>query len=636
MKPYNFDEDFDNYQAIAIDLPQYPKDSLTFIQVTRPEIDGMKYSFQPYQFWIPIYRNQAKRLYLLFARQLFKTTYFCNEIAKTCLVNKGKTACYVAPNEDKLTTFADQKYREQTLQQNPVLRVACSGVPYGLPGRRGKVTYKNGSYSYHVTDESRYGKVEGKSADLVVCDEWQEHDAENIGIVTEAMSKTLGRIIFGGVGGEAGSPQETMWLDTTQAEWHSTYDSTEWHGFEGQGWRKDLQFGSNGLVYGGYMKDVCRGEWIEETPENYYFPGFHLSQLMACHVPLTERDAIDLYKLPPEFSIQWKRKNRPSAIYLAHTHGLWYKAPRRPLNRADVMACMEPYRYMGFWEPHEVLAMKTTFPERVQVFFGADWGSGIAGASETIFSILLKFRGMYENRYSTDRDRFVLIYMERIDPGTIHTFGEATRAINLFNQYRCDFGCGDLGYGEKQVRAIQEGTIDPDTHDDVEGLTAQKFLGTWTRSKVEQIEKTKPYKYDEAGSEEVSHILLDKTYFIQNFVDFIKWKVPHPVDFDNASLTRPKLMIPFRDEALVDRMIKEFTSITRKDVAEDLLTSDPDPRQRARKEFNHPPDSVVSIGHCLVADQHFNSTGGFEGSWSDMRKPGTPGAGSGLFRGTRR
>ena len=82
-------------------------------------------------------------------------------------------------------------------------------------------------------------------------------------------------------------------------------------------------------------------------------------------------------------------------------------------------------------------------------------------------------------------------------------------------------------------------------------------------------------------------------------------------------------------------MIKEFTSITRKDILEDITATKPDPRQKARAEYNHPPDSVVSIAHCLEADKMFNRTGEFMGTFHKS-KPFTSGAESDLFRGTRR
>ena len=647
--PEDVETIFTDYTGKTFQLPDLPRTKLEWLAVTRKVIDGNKYSLVPYQFWIAIYKEQAKRLFLLMARQLFKTTFFANSLAHLCTAFTNKSCSYVAPNEDKLTTFADEKFRDQTLQQSPILRAICRGATTGLPGRRGKVAFKTNSYEYNVTDEHGYGKVEGKSQDLVILDEIQEHDLEALGKLQESMSKKLGDIMFGGVGGEGGSIEEDLWLSTTQNEWRSIYDDSMFHGFAGQGWRKDLQFGTwfddqglprKGLKYGDYMRDVCSGEWTQQEPSNYMFPGYHISQEMACHVPLTERDAIDLYKIPPEFSIEWKRKNYPRVLYIAHVLGGFYKAPRRPISRQDVMKLMEPYRYMPMWTSQDVLEMKTIFPERIQIFMGCDWGSGIAGASQTVISIMLKWRGMYQGRYSPDRDRYFLIFQERLDVGISHTMQEAFHVMELFKKYWCDYGAADLGYGEIQVNTIIDGGIHPGTRQFVPGLTTGKFIGTWTRTKVEYTEKRKPYKYDEEGSEEISHVLLDKTHIIDNFVNMVKWRVPNPnyPDDPKDQFSRMKLAIPYLEEWKVDQMVRDFTSITRKDIDQDITSVEPDARQKAQKQYNHPPDSVVSIIHCQVADQQFNQSGGFGGVWTgEHRKGPGPTAGPGaLFRGTRR
>ena len=57
-------------------------------------------------------------------------------------------------------------------------------------------------------------------------------------------------------------------------------------------------------------------------------------------------------------------------------------------------------------------------------------------------------------------------------------------------------------------------------------------------------------------------------------------------------------MIPFNadEEYETDWLVSEFASVTRKD----LNKKDIDPRQNAKKEFNHPKDSMMSIIYALV------------------------------------
>lgn len=656
MPTDDFVAEWEDFAGTVRVLPAYPKTLMEFVTVTRPTIDGGHYSFIPYQYWIPIMRSKPKRLALLFARQLFKTTYLANKEAFMCIAFKNKSVYYVAPTEDKLTKFADEKFRDQTLAQNPVLRQTCRGPRGGLPGRRGKVEFLTRSYWYGVTDNLSYGKVEGGSADEVHCDEIQLHDLAALSILKESMSKKMGNLVLSGIGGEGGSIWETEWLNTSQCEWHSTYDDGVYQGFDGQAWRKDLEFGiwedylgnmHDGLIYGNYMKDICRGEWLEKAPENYVYPGYHLSQVMACHIPLTIRSAMDDYKVAPDNSIEYKVKNYPQAVLTAHVFADFYKAVRRPITRKNVMACMEPYRYLQMFTPAEVLEYKTIFPERVQLFMGIDWGSGGEGTSQTVISIIMKWRGINQfGQYSADYDRYFLVFLERLQYEMSEDMSEAYYAMELFNRYCCDYGTADIGFGAKQVNAIIMGGIDPKTHETVTGLSFSKFIGCWTRGKPEEVDKLKPEKFDEEGSEQVSFKLMDKTAIIDNFVDMVKWRVPHPAyleadDEFQAKVSRMKLALPYADEWKVDHLVKDFTSITRKDIEEDITLVKPIGSQKRKKEYNHPPDTVVSLIHCFVADTHFNQSGSFGGTWSSTRKrPGTPGPGTtaeaGIFRGSRR
>ena len=54
-------------------------------------------------------------------------------------------------------------------------------------------------------------------------------------------------------------------------------------------------------------------------------------------------------------------------------------------------------------------------------------------------------------------------------------------------------------------------------------------------------------------------------------------------------------------------LIDDFCDITRKDLDKDNeeITKE-DPRQKAKKEWNHPKDSVMSIIYCLVADENYD------------------------------
>ena len=78
------------------------------------------------------------------------------------------------------------------MNASPLLRSCIFGNAGGLPGRRGKVQWKNGSFNWQITDEGGYKKQEGKSADYATYDEIQEHDLAAISKAKEAQSKKIG------------------------------------------------------------------------------------------------------------------------------------------------------------------------------------------------------------------------------------------------------------------------------------------------------------------------------------------------------------------------------------------------------------------------------------------------------------
>jgi len=109
---------------------------------------------------------------------------------------------------------------------------------------------------------------------------------------------------------------------------------------------------------------------------------------------------------------------------------------------------------------------------------------------------------------------------------------------------------------------------------------------------------------DEHGTQ-LGRVQIDKTTSIQKFVDFIGSYVSHP-KLSDEKWKRPKFMIPMKNDYETDWLLDDFCSITRKDLESSQDITSEDPRQNARKEFNHPPDSVMSLIYCLVAIENYD------------------------------
>jgi hypothetical protein len=241
--------------------------------------------------------------------------------------------------------------------------------------------------------------------------------------------------------------------------------------------------------------------------------------------------------------------------------------------------------------------LKSEYGDELGVTMGIDWGSG-PSASLTAVCILLCWKkfNIYQIAYIEGRPR----EDQRDQPKYM---------IELFNRYQCDLGIADLGYGNDKVKSMQEGGYDNHTGENYAGLGTEKLLGCHTISNV-----SKPFQfYDETEDvhgDKVSEIKVDKTTVMQEFIDMVRNRVNHPPSGLLPAEIRPQLIIPFADESKVLRhpidLVKDFTHITRKDLAEIEDIAKVDPRQHPKKEFNHPKDTVMAIIYAKQASNRFD------------------------------
>lgn len=593
------------YELEHLKLPDFPRNIFQWIKTVCKIIEGHKRTnYLP--MWDEIYANQSHRKMIVAARQTGKSTYISTKMAFEATTQKGVVIVYVTFDENNLTHYSDQKFRRGMLGWNLILKKFIKGS--GL-GQRREVSFQNGSAIFLVTDEGEYKHIEGKSPWYAALDESQHQDVQFLPVLTESLAMTKGKLDILGRGGEAGSAYERMWKQTDQRKFIP----------KDLNWRDKLRFGPNGLIEGEYLREVCAGEWIAMAPQNNT-PGYWLPQEIFPQIPLTTDDAIHKYKTAPEFSIEWKRRNYPKSMFLAHVTAQFYKATRRPITEEMVLACMRPYREYHLLSAEQVLELKQHYRRRATVLMGTDWGSGSAGASSTVISIILKIR----TGVTDDTARYILAYIHKIERGVVgepeQGLEEAEFVINLFKKYGCDYGVADLGYGERQVEAIQYGSMNPRTGVRFSGIGLSKFIGCRTIQDVTSPEQNRIGKTD-AEVDEAYRLQVDKTHMIDDFVDFIGSFVSNPADPNNESVKRPKLMIPFADEFAVEWLIKDFTNITRKDLEKTNEVAIEDPRQVPKKEYNHPPDSVMSIIYALLADNNFRPGGAdFAGTFTSLRR----------------
>jgi len=303
--------------------------------------------------------------------------------------------------------------------------------------------------------------------------------------------------------------------------------------------------------------------------------------------------AVTKYKIPAKFSIEHQRKTYPQSIFTTHVDGGFHRAMRRPITREMMLACMEPYRNLQLLSGEEVTQLKLKEGNKIVVSLGVDWGSG-PSASSTVISILIAWREI---------ERYRIAWIEARPQENLML--QAKYVKELFEEYSCDIGVGDLGYGTNQVKLIQDGGADAKTGDIFSGLGSDKFLGCNS-----MMSQAKPFQYHDESTDEhgdtVSRIAIDKTAAIDELVDMVDRRVPNP---EKPSEVLTQLIIPFKKEYETEWLINDFTALTRKDLAlvEDVAT-ERDPRQRPRKEYNHPRDSVMSIIYAYQGSKRFDDS----------------------------
>jgi len=434
---------------------------------------------------------------------------------------------------------------------------------------------KNNSTIYLVTDNYQYRHLEGKSPELCIIDEAQYQELEHFGRVHQTMMATKGKVKIFGIGGEAGGPYEKLWNETNQMEWF--YDDLNW--------RDSLQFNESGLVEGKYLKSVLKGRWVPNNPSAKSFHGYHIPQTILPKIPLTEEDAIKKYHIHPRFSIEYQKKTLSDSEFKSHVLGVFYNSPIRPVTKKMLTNCTEPYRYLSLLKINEIRFLKNIFGDEITVTMGVDFGSG--KSSHTVIAIIILWN---------KSQRIQLAFIEK-RPAE-NQLKQTHYITEMFKQCECDMGVGDLGYGAIQVMSIQEGGYSPDDGTKYAGVTNAKFIGCRTTSDF-----TKPFQLfneiiDEHG-QQVGRIQIDKTSSIEYLLETMESFVYHPSFQSEKTKSRPKLMIPSEHDYEVNFLLDDMYNITRKDIRNsDLIL---DPRQRPRKEYNHPPDSVMALIYAIVA-----------------------------------
>jgi len=592
-----------------VKLPKVPSDILDWIEEVRPNAEGKPRVIMPH--WRDIYNDPFDNKFVLGGRQIFKSTYTTDVLAFEATSRRNQQLIYITYDDINKAGFSRQKLQIGTFDGSEILKQ----YPRIRLGNVGEISLRNNSTIYITTDHGQYHHAEGKSANHIMLDETQYQDMQYFDRIPLIMTITQGKISILGVGGESGSPYEQKWQETDQREWifdnQDDYIDSDGNVFKGQGWRNDLIFGEIkdeetehvrwGFIADKRLMQIMSGRWKAKIPDNSNsWHGYHIPQDIIPQIPLTMADAANpkKYNISKTYAIEYKRQTMSPHLYMSHVIGGFYHAERRPITREMIDALFRGNKNLTIMEPWEIADIKEQFGNEVKIAMGVDFGSG--DPSQTVICIFIKWILQPETETQDEISRMQLVHLEPRPAENL--LDQAKNIALLFNECRCDVGVGDLGYGAIQIQQIQDGGSDRITGAHFNGVGSTNFFGCRSIG-----DETKPLmefirKVDEHGARR-EHLKIDKTTVIQEFIDLMGVKVRDPDDPYNDDKVRCKIMFPAEPHSKqkIDFIYADLTNLTRKDLSEKIDEDEDDPRQKARKEYNHPKDSLMAMIYAIKA-----------------------------------
>lgn len=577
-----------NIESIVI--PKVSDTLWEFIEKDIPMIGNKKRDLTRIPYMKQVYNDTHKDIIEVFGRQTGKTTKVADRTMFFAAKYNSNEIIYVADNQDHKSSFSRDRLRKDGILANPKMQ---SLLPHGHQLSVDTIEWQTGVTSHLGIQANEYRAVEGKSILYGVLDETQYHDLQFIPKAMESLSHTHGFFETVGIGGEVGSTYHKRWLDSDQHHWFydddSDYiDKTTGRVWKHQGWRNKLTFDNDGFPDNSPkdLETILDGQWIPQNPRATDIRGYWIPQEICVHVPLTIDDAINKYKIQSNQSIEWKEKYYPRSLYIANCRAEFYKSMRRPITPAMVESCYDFTKSM--LSGSQVITLKKANRSNIQIFLGIDWGSGPA-ASQTVGAVVIYW--IKENRYE-------LVF---IDPRPEeHEYDQSAHFVKLFNEYGCDYCVADMGYGKDKVTLMQNGGH-TSTGEKIIGLGSGKIRGCWTSGNLTEETHTQKEKTDidkPKVGKKLSHYTVDKTQVIQNFIDMLGTTVSVE---NNTSASQ--FIIPMKNDWECGFLVNDFCDTTRKDLAEDQESVLEDGRQKAKKEFNHPQDSMMAIIYVMIAKE---------------------------------
>lgn len=507
---------FKTNKELESELPILPTDRLQWEYHCRPIIKGELNRLKYLPMLIDVVEDRHPFKFLLWGRQWGKTTMIASDLAYYATTNYDYDQTYFNFKLDALRTFSNNKFRQDVFGVPPLSKYLKS------LGNNIGATNKVETYTRSIIDMllpgAKWENSQGKSNKRMVIDEGQDHDWEYFQNARETQADTMGDTIIAGIGGFTDSDYYNLWMTTNQMDFLFKRGEN-YKGYENMSWRADLEFNSEGLVYGDYMIDILDGKWTPKEQKNFARHGYYLPQTFNPRIPLTIEDAISKYKRSPEWSIEYKLKdpNYTQIEYRRNVLAEFVEGELKPITTKDMLALFD--KTVSLTKANDV------DHDAGPVFAGTD----IGGPGKTIVWI-----------WQCIDDRapiFKLLWVEKIETGD--TDEQIEQVTNLIDAYEVDFIATDAGGGSSRIQAIQ------------------KRYGTRSTRITYQVrpEKPMPTREERLKQESEMRYVIDRTFSIDRIIDLIK----HP--YKDGDFISNRIILPGADYEKIKWIIKQFVAL---------------------------------------------------------------------------
>jgi len=570
-------------QELEDELPTIPHDRLQWEYHCRALIKGQPNRLKYLPPLIDVIEDKHPWQFWLWARQWGKTTSLGSVLGHGATTNYDYDQMYLNFKLDPLKTFSNEKFRQDVFGHLPLSKYLKSvGNTFGAVNK--VETYTRSTIDMLLPGRE-WENAQGKSLKRIVIDEGQDHDWDKYSNTKETQADTMGDTIIAGIGGYVDTDYHNLWKSSNQMEY--IYKRGEnYQGYENMSWRADLEFNGEGLVYGDYMIDIQDGKWVPQEPKNFSRHGYKIAQTFNPRIPLTIQDAIEKYKVSPEWSIEFKLNdtNYSQVDFRRNVLVEFVEGELKPINTKDMLLLFDKTVSL-------TKAVDVDF-EAGHVIIGIDWGGG----GKTILWIW--------QCIDDTAPIFKLLWAEKIE--TADTQEQTDICFNLIDAYQADFICIDAGGAPDRVQAIQ------------------KRYGRRTRrvSYHPRPEKPLPTREEEHKQESELRYVIDRTFSIDRIIDLIK----HP--YKSKDFTSNRIILPGTNYDELKWIVKQFVALEGEKAK---LKSTGQTYIRYIHKDSEPDDALQACNYAYIGWDLLRGMGTGHLGGSITTKPDTSYPGNGSF-----